>query len=146
MLLINPNVLENRPNKMIHKRCFKKCNEGLFQTIPQKTKWWTILKNFLKTILKTLDDIILSFSQLIPVINGLLDTHAPFKYFKSKINEHNKPWITTGVTTSTKKENNLLKKFCQAKDPKQKSKLWKQYKVFKNHIMKLSRKSKESHF
>ena len=89
---------------------------------PKKLNGELSLRISLKLSLR-LDDIILSFSQLIPVINGLLDTHAPFKYFKSKINEHNKPWITSGVTTSTKKENNLLKKFCQAKDPKKKSKL-----------------------
>ena len=45
-----------------------------------------------------------------------------------------------------KKGNNLLKKFCQAKDPEKRSKLHKQCKLFKNHIMNLSRKSKETHF
>ena len=39
MLLINPNVLENKPNKMIYKRCFQKCNEDLFPNDVRQNKW-----------------------------------------------------------------------------------------------------------
>ena len=50
------------------------------------------------------------------------------------------------MTISIKKKNKLYKKFCRAKDPEKKSELHKQYKVYKNHITNLSRKSKDSHF
>ena len=139
--LITPNVLENKPNKLIHKRCFKKFNEELFANDLQKSKW--------KAILKTdLNDVNFSFNQLILKINELLDIHAPFKFFKPKIKKtkHNKPWIASGITISIKKKNKLYKKFCRAKDPEKKSELHKQYKVYKNHKTNLFRKSKDSHF
>ena len=80
--LITPNVLENKPNKLIHKRCFKKFNEELFANDLQKSKW--------KAILKTdLNDANFLFNQLILKINELLDIHAPFKFFKPKIKKKN---------------------------------------------------------
>ena len=76
--LITSNVLENKPNKLIHKRCFKKFNEDLFANDLQKTKS--------KAILTTdLNDVNFSFSQLILKINELLNIHVAFKYFKPKI-------------------------------------------------------------
>ena len=74
IFLITFTVLENKPDKLIHKRCFKKFNEDLFANDLQKPKW--------KAVLKTdLNDVNFSFSQLILKINELLDIHAPFKYF-----------------------------------------------------------------
>ena len=70
--LITSNVLKNKPNKLILKRCFKKFNEDLFVNDLQKTKW--------KVIFKTdLNDVNFFFSQLILKINELLDIRAPFK-------------------------------------------------------------------
>ena len=60
-------------------------------------------------------------------------------YFKPKIKNHNKPWITSGITISVKKKNKLYEKFCQAQ---KKSELHKQYKVYKNHIMNLLERAK----
>ena len=80
-LLNTPNVLESTLDKLIHKRCFKEFNEGLFANDLQKTKRQTILKT-------DLNDVNFAFSQIILKINELLDVHAPFKYFKPKINSH----------------------------------------------------------
>ena len=76
--LIALNVLENKPNKFIHKRCFKKFNKDLFANDIQKTKWEAIFKT-------DINDVNFSFSQLILKINEQLDIHAPFKYFNLKI-------------------------------------------------------------
>ena len=86
------------------------------------------------------------FSQLIQKVNELLDIHAPYKYFKPKNKEHNKPWITNGIATSIKKKNNLYEKFCRAKDSKKKEELHILYKTYKNLIANLTRRSKESDF
>ena len=56
--LITPNVLENKQNKMIHKRCFENFNESLFANDLKKTKWQSIFKS-------DLSDINFSFNQLI---------------------------------------------------------------------------------
>ena len=47
---------------------------------------------------------------------------------------------------SIRNKNNLYKKLCQAKDPKRKEELHKLYKTYKNHVINLSRRSKESYF
>ena len=60
--------------------------------------------------------------------------------------KRDKPWITSDIIISIKNKNKLHKKFCRAKDQEKKSQLHKQYKDYKNHIMNLSRKNKESHF
>ena len=79
--LITPKVLENEPNIMINKRCFKKVNEGLFANYFQNTGLQTIHKTYL-------NDINFSFSQFILKINELLDTHVPFKYFKPNMKKN----------------------------------------------------------
>ena len=93
-----------------------------------------------------LNDVNFSFSQLFQKINELLDIHAPYRYFKPKNKKHNKPWITSGIATSIKKKNDLYKKFCQAKDSRNKEELHTLYKAYKNLITNLTRRSKESHF
>ena len=42
--LITSNVLENKLNNLINKRCFKKFNEDLFANDLQKAKWKALLK------------------------------------------------------------------------------------------------------
>ena len=42
--LITSNVLENKSNNLINKRCFKKFNEDLFANDHQKAKWKALLK------------------------------------------------------------------------------------------------------
>ena len=88
-----------------------------------------------------MNDVNFPFSQFI-----VKDIHAPFKYYKSRIIKHNKLWIAGGTTLYIKKKNKLYKKFCQVKDPEQKSELHKQYIVYKNRKTNLFRKSKKSHY
>ena len=51
-------------------------------------------------------------------------------------------WFTSGISISLNKKNEVYMKFCLTKEPEKKSKLHKQYKVYKYHIMNLSRKSR----
>ena len=137
--LITPKILENGPCKKTYKRCFKRFNNELFQNDLMNTDWEATLNT-------NLNDVDFSFGQFFLRINGLLDIHAPFKYFKMKHKKHEKPWVTGALANSIKKKNILYGKFCRSKDPKRQEELHKLYKVYKNHTTNLLRRSKESHF
>ena len=57
-----------------------------------------------------------------------------------------KPWITLGIITSIKNRNIIQGKLLRAKDPKRRILLESQFKIYRNLLVTLIRKSKDNHF
>ena len=81
------------------------------------------------------------------IINNLLDKHAPFKkQAKRKEKLRFKPWITKGILTSIKQRDKIHKEVIKAKNSQTKQLKLSLYKKYRNIIVDLLKKSKESHY
>ena len=81
------------------------------------------------------------------IINNLLDKHAPFKeQAKRKEKLRFKPWITKGILTSIKQRDKIHKEMIKAKNSQTKQLKLSLYKKYRNIIVDLLKKSKESHY
>ena len=87
-----------------------------------------------------------SFEQFLKKVNDILVKHAPLLYIKKTKKNISKAWITKGILKSIKIKNTLSNTFCRAKDNKSKSDLHEKFKKYRNLILTLSRKSKNSYF
>lgn len=88
-----------------------------------------------------------SFNCFINQLNSLLDTYAPTKKLtKKQIKSNLKPWITSGIKKSIIARDKLLRQFIKSKDNTLKSNLHTQYKIYRNSIVNLIRKSKQNYF
>ena len=73
----------------------------------------------------------------------LLDTYAPLKRFKKyKLKFKSKTWITLGLQKSISAKNKLLKNFINKKDPVLKEEFHTKYKIYRNLLSTLMKKSK----
>ena len=79
------------------------------------------------------------------IINNLLDKHAPFK---EQANRKEKlrftPLITKGILTSINQRDKIHKEIIKAKNSQTKQQ--KLYKKYRNIIVELLKKTKESHY
>ena len=76
-------------------------------------------------------------------INMFLDTYAPLKRInKYKLKFKSKPWITLGLQKSISTKNKLLKNFINKKDPVLKDEFHTKYKIYRNLLPTLMKKSK----
>ena len=57
-----------------------------------------------------------------------------------------KPWITIGILKSLKKRSELHNRYIRAKDPERKQSLHHRFKLYRNMLVTLVRKSKQNHF
>ena len=64
------------------------------------------------------------------------------KNFKRKF----KPWITRGILKSLKKRRDLHSRYLRAKNYENKQLSYRRFKVYRNMIVTLIRKSKQNHF
>ena len=88
-----------------------------------------------------------SFNSFFSKFNNLLDTHLPLKKISIKnFKRRFKPWITLGIITSIKKRNNIRSRFLRAKSIENRTLLESQFKLYRNLLVTLIRKSKENHF
>ena len=88
-----------------------------------------------------------SFEVFLSKINAVLDKHAPYKTLSKKQQKTlKKPWITKGIRKSIQIKYNIHKKFCKAKNEQRKNELHTKWKQYRNLIIKLIRKSKDSYF
>ena len=79
-------------------------------------------------------------------INMLLDTYAPLKRInKYKLKFKSKPWIT-GLQKSISAKNKLLKNFINKKDPVLKEEFHTKYKIYRNLLFTLMKKSKQAYY
>ena len=87
----------------------------------------------------------MGFENFILIINNLLDKHAPFKeQAKRKEKLRFTPLITKGILTSIKQRYKIHKEIIKAKNSQTKQQ--KLYKKYRNIIVELLKKTKESHY
>ena len=67
-------------------------------------------------------------------------------FAEKKKKKRSKPWITKGRIKSIKIKNTLYNNFCRANHYKSKSDLHNKFKKYRNPILTISRKSKDSYF
>ena len=129
------------PRKInIYERNFNNFNDREFEETLKGLNWNEILKVEDKDPNKSLD----TFYQQ---INYLLDEFAPYKkiskkQFKLKL----KPWINKIILNQINQRDKLLHKYCKEKDPNTKIKIYNNYKIIRNQITKLKRKSKIEYY
>ena len=76
-------------------------------------------------------------------INMLLDTYATLKRInKYKLKFKSKPWITLGLQKSISVKNKLLTNYINKRDPILKEEFHTKYKVYRNLLFTLMKKSK----
>ena len=89
----------------------------------------------------------IGFENFMLIINNLLDKYAPFKeQAKRKGKLRFKPWITKGILTSIKQRDKIYKEIIKAKNLQTKQLKHSLYKMYRNIIDDLLKKSKESHY
>ena len=80
-------------------------------------------------------------------INMVLDTYAPLKRMKKyKLKFQSKPWITLGLQKSISVKKKLLTNYINKRDPILKEKFHTKYKIHRNLLSTLLKKSKQAHY
>ena len=131
---------KNTQNQKIYRRDFRHFNAELFKRKLNEKNWDAILNLEQKNVN-------LSFQIFQSTMENLLNEYAPFKPLSHKQQkEAKKPWITKGLLTSIKHKNKIYDKFCRAKDANRKKELYNTWKAYKNLILNLTRRSKESYY
>ena len=90
-----------------------------------------------------------SVAQLLRIVDGILDKHAPMKALtKKKTKSHNKPWITKGILKSISVKDNIYKKFLKTNPgiDKDKDNLFSKFKSYRNKISNLLSKAKRTYY
>ena len=80
-------------------------------------------------------------------MSNILDKHAPFKNItKYKLKFRTKPWITPTLQKSIFIRNKIFKNYIKKKDITQKNELHNKYKIYRNLITALMRRSKQNYY
>ena len=88
-----------------------------------------------------------SLENLLKIINALLDKHTPKKPMTTKeLKTRSKPWLTSGILTSIKNKNKIYNKFCQAKEQTRKQHFHEKFKIYRNFLANLARRSKQNYY
>ena len=135
---IKPNL---KPSENKYKRNWKKFDEDNFIKEFESIKWNEVLNLDSKDTNK-------SFNTFFRIFNNILDKHLPLeKISKSQQKKGNrKPWISNGILASMKKRDSFLNKSIKSKSDEQKKHFYSEYKLYRNMIVKLCRKSKKDHY
>ena len=89
----------------------------------------------------------IGFENFMLIINNLLDKHAPFKeQAKRKEKLRFKPWTTKGILTSIRQKDKIHKEMIKANNSPNKQLKLSLYKKYRNIIVDLLKKSKESYY
>ena len=89
----------------------------------------------------------IGFENFMLIINNLLDKHAPFKeQAKRKEKLRFKHWITKCILTSVKQRGKIHKEMIKTKNSQTKQLKLSFYKNYRNIIVDILKKSKESHY
>ena len=80
-------------------------------------------------------------------MSNILDKYAPFKNIsKCKLKFRTKPWITPALQKSIFIRNKIFKNYNRKKDITQKNELHNKYKIYRNLITALMRRSKQNYY
>ena len=89
----------------------------------------------------------LSFNQFLTKINKVIDQYMPLKKMSNREYKRRfKPWITNGILNSISRKNKLYNKYSKLKDEVKKKLVHDEYKILKNNISELIRKSKKIYY
>ena len=132
------NISGNKPN--IYERDWSKFDQENFVLDYFSVDW----ESLLKTDELNADN---STRMYLDKINMLLDTYPPLKRInKYKMKFKCKPWITLGLQKSISVKNKLLKNFINKKDPVLKEEFHTNYKIYRNLLSTLMKKSKQAYY
>ena len=102
---------------------------------------WT---DIIKSEKKNID---FSFECFLKKFNLILDKYLPLKKLtKQKLKFKTKPWITLGLQKPISVKNKLLTKFIKLKEPTLKNEAHTKYKLYRNMLATLLKRSKHTHF
>ena len=88
-----------------------------------------------------------SFECFLKKFNLILDKYLPLKKLtKQKLKFKTKPWITPGLQKSISVKNKLLTKFIKLKEPTLKNEAHTKYKLYRNMLATLLKRSKHTYF
>ena len=139
LIFPNQKVLQQN-NKKNYKRNYKSLDPKKFKEELQRINWNTALVN-------NNNDVNQSLESLLAITNSLLDKHAPMKQItKKEIKTKSKPCITKGILTSINKKYKICIKSLKAKDQNRKEALNQEYKIYKNILTNITKKSRENYY
>ena len=102
------------------------------------------LADIIKSEKKSID---FSFKCFLKKFNLILDKYLPLKKLtKQKLKFRTKPWITPGLQKSISIKNKLLTKFIKLKEPTLKNEAHTKYKLYRNMLTTLLKRSKHTYF
>ena len=88
-----------------------------------------------------------SLENFLNVTNSLLERYAPLTpVTKKDMKTQSKQWITKGILTSIKEKAKIHSKLLKAKDQIRKEALNQEYKIYKNLLANITKKSKENYY
>ena len=88
-----------------------------------------------------------SFQNFFDSMSNILDKHAPFKKItKYKLRFRTMPWTTPALQKSSSIKNKILKNYNKREDITQKNELHNNYKIYRNHISKPMKRSKQNYY
>ena len=119
-------------------RSYKKFNDDEFQNELKVINWDRLFEG------KSIDEQVEIF---LKKINCLLDEMAPVRRLtKKELNLRQNPWITRGLLKSMRSRDKLYKEFVKEKDKTKKINLHTAYKIIRNQIITLIRRSRNSYY
>ena len=88
-----------------------------------------------------------SLENFLNITNSLLDRYAPLKQVTKKdMKTQSKPWLKKGILTSIRKKDKIHSKSFKAKVQTRKEALKQEYKIYKNLLINITKKSKENYY
>ena len=89
----------------------------------------------------------MSFELFNKKIESLLKTYYPKTIISNtKLKQTTKPLMTKALLKSIKVKNRIYKQFCKTTDPHEKTEIQERFKVYRNHVVTLSRICKENYY
>jgi len=135
------NFLEKLTNEEpVFKRDFRRFDKDKFAGDIEKLNWNEVFRSD-ETNLST------GFQFFLNNINTSLDEHAPIKQVsKKKAAKLKKPWISNEILKFIRNRDKMHKTFIKERNPTQKSKLWEEFKKYRNNLTEFIRDSKRNYY
>ena len=128
------------PKSNIYERDWNNFDQENFILDYLAVDWADIIKSEKKNI-------DFSFECFLKKFNLILDKYLPLKKLtKQKLKFKTKPWITPGLQKSISVKNKLLTKFIKLKEPTLKNEAHTKYKLYRNMLATLLKRSKHTYF
>ena len=139
-LIVPEFFLNSSPKSNIYERDWNSFDQENFILDNLYVDWAYVIKSENKNI-------DFSFECFLKKFNLILDKYLPLKkLIKQKLKFKTKPWITHGLQRSVSIKNKLLTKFIKLKEPMLKYEAHTKYKLYRNMLATLLKRSKHTYF